>query len=425
MTIQIQYFQVNKLFGLHENIRVSFDENRMILVGKNGSGKSTIVKLFYYLVSMDWYRLMSTNFGSLDLMFYDVNGNDLRVFIELDWLDAIVNNVDNYLLDEARRDNNHARFNNTLNRIIDRVGFGSQVSIFADNDRFLTALSQVRQAKNILAKMVDFRIIYLPTYRRIEESFGNMFPKLSNLNLKGYYDRKLKHNELIGFGMDDVEEILANEMERLSFSFTENLNRLMGEYLKGIIRNSHMESTFSNLSKDSIKTKIIHILGRIDDTALPIAEKNIIIDMILNSKKEKIEGREAILYFISRLIDFHDSQSEVEASLIEFVHLCNKYLVENGKQLIFDRVNFKVKIWRIKTHESAIDIDGEFNFIVDESGNILYTEKLVDLALSDLSSGEKQLIAIFTYLCIGENRTDLFVLIDEPELSSGTAAQST
>lgn len=56
--------EIFRIEGLHnsKNYELKFDSNRLILVSDNGSGKTTIVNIFYYFLSKQWNKLLEYNF---------------------------------------------------------------------------------------------------------------------------------------------------------------------------------------------------------------------------------------------------------------------------------------------------------------------------------------------------------------------------
>src|SRR5689334_9274430 len=53
--------------GLHGNkdLLVSLHGDRLIIVGENGTGKSTLVNLIYYFITCQWNRLLEFRFQSI------------------------------------------------------------------------------------------------------------------------------------------------------------------------------------------------------------------------------------------------------------------------------------------------------------------------------------------------------------------------
>ena len=92
---------------------------------------------------------------------------------------------------------------------------------------------------------------------------------------------------------------------------------------------------------------------------------------------------------IVKLIESYEKQKIYDDKIKKFADACNKYL--NGKQFVFDQSELKLYV--------------EEN---DKKGNII--------ELSNLSSGEKQIVSLFSKLYL-ENEKECILIIDEPELS--------
>ncbi len=52
----ISRFEIKKLHG-YKNIDLHIKDNTLILVGENGAGKTTVLHLFYYLLSGQWISM--------------------------------------------------------------------------------------------------------------------------------------------------------------------------------------------------------------------------------------------------------------------------------------------------------------------------------------------------------------------------------
>ena len=85
----------------------------------------------------------------------------------------------------------------------------------------------------------------------------------------------------------------------------------------------------------------------------------------------------------------HEKQKERENDVKKFRDVCNKYLV--NKKVVYD--------------ESAIKI-----YIKSDRNTF-------PIALNKLSSGEKQIVSMFSKIYLSENHRHFIVLLDEPELS--------
>lgn len=184
---------------------------------------------------------------------------------------------------------------------------------------------------------------------------------------------------------------------RLKDKYVKSLNRLNKQYLNDILEGSYEKdgTILLNYSRD----KLVYAVDSIDVHLLPKSNRERlkhVFNQIANKESEESTDREKILshYLLLLLTSQIDIQKQrIYMSL--FVSRCNKYL--HGKHLVFDENLLSYKL-------------------INEDGK--------ELQLDALSSGEKQIVSIFSYLCLSSN-TNVFLMIDEPKLSLSVDWQRT
>ena len=62
----IEQFSIKNLHG-YMNFELIFADNTLILVGENGTGKTTVLRMLYYLLSGQWSMLKNYKFDSITL----------------------------------------------------------------------------------------------------------------------------------------------------------------------------------------------------------------------------------------------------------------------------------------------------------------------------------------------------------------------
>ena len=78
--MEIKSFKINKL---HDslNFELKFENNTLILLGENGSCKTTIIKMLYYTLSLQWGKLSQYNFESVEISIdsdtFQINKDDI------------------------------------------------------------------------------------------------------------------------------------------------------------------------------------------------------------------------------------------------------------------------------------------------------------------------------------------------------------
>ena len=106
---------------------------------------------------------------------------------------------------------------------------------------------------------------------------------------------------------------------------------------------------------------------------------------------EQNEHAQVICHYFTKLMAFHEELEAKEAKIVNFCRVCNDYMAT--KEFRYDTSNFK------------------FTIRPKEVG-----EEISEIKLHHLSSGEKQIVSLFSHLYLSGSKK-YFVLIDEPELS--------
>lgn len=83
MNYQLRKFEITGLFGRNKVATVLLDENDGVsfLTGRNGSGKTTILRLIRALAESDWHTILGVPFSSLVASFQNPNRNVLEINI--------------------------------------------------------------------------------------------------------------------------------------------------------------------------------------------------------------------------------------------------------------------------------------------------------------------------------------------------------
>ena len=403
-----------EILGLHgvRDYSIRIEDNKVIIVGENGSGKTTVFKIMYHTLACDWDALRTFDFEKVKLTFS--NGSEIVVPSELLQSIFAINDIERvaYYIDGRPR-NRRMHFDGIINNLIAIKKSAAEKSD-DELDRLYTSspfpyqyIKGVMQEESVeqlyaITEAVegnfDATILYLPTYRRIEEQLKNIFPNMDS----DEWRRARKHTrsdravELVEFGMSDVEAAVKQYQERLNNFSRAQQNKLTLGYLSEIIGEKYEQVDIDNI-RGLTEQQISDILKRIESSILSDIQKDE-IRKILSEIRDTLETptrvREKIIcHYFLKLIDFDKEMSEEESSLLKFVEKCNKYLVSNG--LVYDNQEFTCKIYN--------KVSGELS-----DSDIIHFQ--------DMSSGEKQIVSLFSHLNLTQHQK-LFVFIDEPELS--------
>ena len=310
----ITRIEILKLFG-RDDLNINIQNNVLILIAENGSGKSTILRMVYYFLSKQWSKLLVFDFEKISVWINNtkVEFNKKKFLIEertnLDieplilkyplYSKAIKDISNTYDINELQR-------NQFLQKTVEAI-FDIPISLVYE---------LVEQMSRSTSKMIDFDldfcVIYLPTFRRIESTFEALFPDLSEefagmlkgtfpmiteailnekeqsedkksseteLDTKRFitdfwrnldYERwkrrnsELNYLELIEFGMNDVEFKLSNILKEIKENLGETRDNLQHTMLKFInLCNSYL-----------ISNKVIEYESQSNKISITLADSN-------------------------------------------------------------------------------------------------------------------------------------------------------
>ncbi len=169
-------------------------------------------------------------------------------------------------------------------------------------------------------------------------------------------------------------------------------NSLTLRYLGDVVNKNYQDvdmKEIADLSEDTVRS----VLDRIDESILTKDHKEHLFDEINSARSDDSPDDlcKIISHYFLKLLGFQKLLQEKEKPILDFCALCSEYTVD--KQLMYDGSNFSFSIVPKDDRKPAKTIE-----------------------LSDLSSGEKQIVSLFSHLYLS-GRESYFVLIDEPELS--------
>jgi predicted ATPase len=358
---KIKSFSVEGLFGTHD-VCIPFDEDIKILVGENGIGKTQILNIFYYTLTRNFIKLSEFPFDRVELSL----GSELISFSKTEIIEYI-----EYLCDTEKFFKWFEDKPNFLKKFREPINNSA-------TDRAIKKFS--KRAEKIKEFLAKNETLYFPTFRRVEEDLRKL----------GYDDEEFivsqDDTSLINFGMDDVVAKFKEIEETIKDLLSEGLAQFTTDILNLVVDDvpPSNEELLNKINEQDIEI----LLARVGNQ-LPPKQKDAVKSVVTNKQfknlKNPLSG-----YLLQKLIEIYEKQKKLDESVKKFRDVCNKYLID--KKVFFD--------------ESAIRI-----FVKSElSGE--------EIELSKLSSGEKQIISIFSKIYLIDDEEQRFiVLFDEPELS--------
>lgn len=414
------------ILGLHgnKNIRLKLEDNTLILVGENGTHKTTILTLFYSFLAGDVEGLAKYEFDSLEMVIngksYKCNSQDVRNLMlsieDLDSLGLSLSMLPLSLRQSLKEGKKIPISLEALQALLMEEGAPPRYIGRLQNryshlktNKLLSDTFDIRTA----FKEHPYHFLYLPTYRRIEEELQNIHQRsrYSDERRRDRYDDLVWDDEqrtlfdtedslvcqkLVAFGMKDIQKLWDDKLKELKEQATQGVKALDKGYVEDLLLNKH-DAMDQNVLKDLDETHKQRVLDRIKQEET--------LSTALQQELEKLLSGETnnkqVIYFFKKRYELYVKLFEYEESLKALCTACNRYLHSN--EIVFDPTKLDVYIRNRKTSENAPE---------------------QRIKLSQLSSGEKQLVSLFTHLYLAEGK-QYFVIIDEPEISLSVEWQKT
>jgi len=344
-------FRIEGLHGRNRAIDVPIVDNRLVLVGENGTGKSTFVSLLYYFLTQQWRRIVEYRFNAVQ-----IECGDEGVQLSHEDVEALIELQNEHLSHGARRIYYTAssRYiqaglfeemslvdlaeDSAVERLVDLGDVPRSVArqLYRDYKASETKLEKkgVLKEVNRLKSWKFGQFLYLPTYRRIEQDLKSIFRGIEiEEKVKEFRERHRKRQntsyiELIEFGMEDVERTIQNRMSQIKENVRTGLNTLTGTYLRDVIKGVQENPDVSVL-RSIDQAGFQSMFARIDEAILPASDKSLLqskVQEIVNGSPIGPDDK-VVAHFLSKLVSLYVEQQRNESDVRDFVKLCNEYLM--------------------------------------------------------------------------------------------------
>ena len=408
-------FQIDGLFERY-NVRLDLEKTANIFIGENGLGKTTILRCLYSALTEDYSMLREIPFKEITIFFKNgencsvskddllrarsihrikpISSDDSIDTIVYDWL--LRRNLSPQYLSEMST----ARLHRFAEEISDQYALPFSIVRerllelrYLSREGLTTSKSSKKSKINLfqekIRKYIPEKIIYLPTYRRIENSPNNL-----------RYDEDDNYRSLIHFGMKDVQRSIDAVLNEIRTQTMQGYNSmtsiLLKEYSEG---NQGVESNTEKPIDFQTAEIVLDRLGNEIDSEC----KGNIQQIIRNGSIYKEEFAH-LRNLLQRLINNYKKLEAYDDRINNFSNTCNRYL--NDKTFLYNPSNLTLSVC--------------MSDILDQS-----------ISLHQLSSGEKQIVSLFSMLYLSDmndkpmsirvkqptSSTGNIIMIDEPELS--------
>lgn len=229
--MKIKNIKVEGLNGSKQTIELQFHDDLNVITGKNGSGKTTILKLIWYCISANIERAVR------EIVFSNVYLETSKYTLEI----KIKN-----------KDENEKKIVECIIKIDGEIIFNKEE--LAHDGRF------VDEANSITSNMFDASIFF-PTFRRIEGGFSMDFEDGRRKRIfQDGHEVHFRHEGNEGFG-HRIQNALEDHSGRLSIANHKFVSSISTVDIKRLITKKHVEATDNvNSFSEEISKKIFDII---------------------------------------------------------------------------------------------------------------------------------------------------------------------
>ena len=384
------------IYGLWEerNYQLKFEDEKLVIVGENGSGKTTVLRIFYDTLSGKWARLLRENFNKIKIKIDE----DERVLAKEDLGEASLYEASAKLIEELPFSLRHQielwdRIDFNIDGLLEMVREMESADEYRElidhlESKVADIPQKVRDISRWLKNNLPYKIIYYPTYRRVEGKSD------TGIKVRGYGTRRrIRNLEIAYSGMKDVDEIIKMNLREIEQKYNLTSAKLNMSCFKGILTQDYVQTVViadAQTDPEYIEMVFNSFTGitLLEEEAYQVKDKLL---EILAKDTAYNEYDKIVLYYYNTLAQRFNELKKTEEKIERFFYACNQYL--NYKQFEYNPKNFSYSI-KVESHNG---------------------EKRV-MSIEQLSSGEKQIVALFCYLYLLDN-TPQMIIIDEPELS--------
>ena len=415
--MKIKSLKIRHAYG-YLNLNIKFKSDLTFLIGINGSGKTTALKIIEALLTPSLSLLDKIPHDSAELTLLNS-----RQSIKI--ISSVSDNQTSISVPSIEGENTlnyaHPESNETVSRSaseVPRDPYGILMTQLASHPviRFLrdeldTPLFMGIDRRNIAVNFDSFddrlisplarqRAMHINSVRRRMPISGQLGSSLVDVQLMIQEIYKKTAEEQIKFSSQLQESIFLDAFDYQPGSgFLKALrqNEQPSKFLESIIKKRNgVESALKNSGLAEQKYRPVvskfftHIEALARKASMPGKEKTIEIGDVAIELAYNKPVVDRVLKLIDSSEIYNKSINQIWGPINDFLSLVNQFLSDSHKELVIDQVGW---------------------LYVKVEGNELRS-------LDVLSSGERQIVVIFGHLAINRelNRAGIFV-IDEPELS--------
>ena len=394
------------IYDLHGeyDYQINFDEQITFLYGSNGCGKTTILNILAAIVTGKLYKLIDYTFSKIILDYVDGNSKCKNIELDIEMVDSAMHKMNVYFQKEHFVIED---IDNLKEKLYRKAESDSLDRIFYSMYPFAEKIKEV------------FNYVYLPLSR-----YGN---DMNDISRDYYHYASRRHyliqqqnpyNTYLNESLQYIAELIRNSCMNINVQE----NKINDKFRKDVLSSSISVSSDMPILKifqeidqckwdDVLKSKEVYIKTLKD---IGVFDKN------LQSKIEQFfyEFEKAYKDNKSHLNEEFGIKIDFAWQYAEFLKI--KSIAELAKE------NEKIKENVRKPKEIFLEVINDFfdssgsdkKIMINSEGEVYFDIHNRKLKLTDLSSGEKQIVITFASLIFGlKGKNRGIFIVDEPEAS--------
>lgn len=408
--MKIKKFSARNVHGFI-NFEIEFYPDLTFLIGINGSGKTSALKLILGLVAPSYLYLNQIDFETAELVCTSENGKEIKIIASL------VDEENGKLLLTYIGENN-----DKVEDEFEKIPYRYLEIIDEEiNERFASFIRKFENSNTVKQIRSIATPVFLGLDRRINEEREKFLDKRRGIFPTHKYSR-ISQDDAINFSLRDIQELIFNYIRQLPFK----QNRFTEEFKSKIFSTSFdfvetMEDLDKvdiqeiQLKKETVQKAIENLnIGDINKKILEFFDK---IEIVGNSAAPILKRKKGV-----------SSKEEID--------IMNKWFINSPQLKRIDSIiklsqEYQSKITeltepieRLKSLISNFFKEGKKELIVKSDGELRIKIGEKEANIFELSSGEKQILIMIAHLIFYEaqKQSGIFI-IDEPELSLHLAWQ--